>query len=168
MFDGGVPEQIHRFIASPPPPPPLPPHQPAAERSLPFPVSFTSFNTNHHMLNLDSRKIIHHHHYHYHRDIKDGGATSEWLGRTDHHDGDNHHHHHHHPWCSDEVLALLRFRSTVENWFPEFTWEHTSRYYIFTHIQKLLIIYMHQRIYISIYVYVYGHKHYSIYVYLLA
>ncbi|KFK26563.1 hypothetical protein AALP_AA8G265100 [Arabis alpina] len=123
MFDGGVPEQIHRFITSPPPPPPLPPHQPAAERSLPFPVSYTSFNTNHHMLNLDSRKIIHHHHFHHHHDIKDGGATSEWLVHTDHRDGDNHHH----PWCSDEVLALLGFRSTVENWFPEFTWEHTSR-----------------------------------------
>ncbi|CAN7080218.1 unnamed protein product [Brassica oleracea var. botrytis] len=128
MFDGGVPEQIHRFIASPQPPPPLPPHQPAAERSLPFPVSFASFNTNHqaHMLNLDGPKIIHHHHHHHHHDIKDSGATSEWMGHTDH-DGDNHSHHHHHPWCSDEVLALLRFRSTVENWFPEFTWEHTSR-----------------------------------------
>lgn len=132
MFGGGVPEQIHRFIASPPPPPPLPPHQPATERSLPFPVSFSSFNTNHqpqHMLSLDSRKIIHHHHHHHHHDIKDGGATTgEWIGQTDHDDSDNHHqHHHHHPWCSDEVLALLRFRSTVENWFPEFTWEHTSR-----------------------------------------
>ncbi|CAN7101683.1 unnamed protein product [Brassica rapa subsp. narinosa] len=130
MFDGGVPEQIHRFIASPQPPPPLPPHQPAAERSLPFPVSFASFNTNHqaHMLNLDGPKITHHHHHHHHHhhDIKDSSATSEWMGHTDH-DGDNHRHHHHHPWCSDEVLALLRFRSTVENWFPEFTWEHTSR-----------------------------------------
>ncbi|KAF8097950.1 hypothetical protein N665_0278s0012 [Sinapis alba] len=114
MFDGGVPEQIHQFIASPQPPPPLPPHQPAT-------VSFPSFNSNHqaqHMLSLDSRKIIHH-------GIKDAGVTSEWTGYTDH-DGDNHHHFHH-PWCSDEVLVLLRFRSTVENWFPEFTWELTSR-----------------------------------------
>ncbi|XP_019084000.1 PREDICTED: trihelix transcription factor GTL2-like isoform X1 [Camelina sativa] len=126
MFDGGVPEQIHRFIASPPPASPLPPHQSAAERSLPFPISFASYNTNHqaqHILSLDSRKIIHHHHHHHHHDIKDGGPTpAEWICHTDH-DGDNHHH----PWCSDEVLALLRFRSTVENWFPEFTWEHTSR-----------------------------------------
>ncbi|XP_021891239.1 trihelix transcription factor GTL2-like [Carica papaya] len=50
---------------------------------------------------------------------------------TDHH----HHHHHHHqlgdqdhqPWSSDEVLALLRIRSSMENWFPEFSWEHVSR-----------------------------------------
>ncbi|ESQ32299.1 hypothetical protein EUTSA_v10003841mg [Eutrema salsugineum] len=124
MFDDGeVPEQIQRFIASPPPPPPHLLHQPGAERSLPFPIPFASYNTNQAqlMLSLDSRKIIHHHDHHH--DIKDGGATSEWMG----HDGDNHHHHHHRQWCSDEVLALLRFRSTVENWFPEFTWEHTSR-----------------------------------------
>ncbi|CAL1356426.1 unnamed protein product [Linum trigynum] len=53
-----------------------------------------------------------------------------------------HHHHHHqqqqqqkiiteHPqaWSNEEVLALLRIRSTMElNWFPpEFTWEHVSR-----------------------------------------
>ncbi|CAN7125440.1 unnamed protein product [Brassica rapa subsp. narinosa] len=125
MFDGGVPEQIDQFIASPQPPPLLPPHQPATERSLPFPVSFASFNSNQqaqHMLSLDSGKIIHHQHHH---GIKDGGVSSEWIGHTDH-DGHNHRHFHH-PWCSDEVLALLRFRSTVENWFPEFTWELTSR-----------------------------------------
>ncbi|KAF2600253.1 hypothetical protein F2Q68_00012111 [Brassica cretica] len=106
MFDGGEPEQIDQFIASPQPPPLLPPHQPATERSLPFPVSFASFNSNHqvqHMLSLDSRKIIHHHHHH---GIKDGGVSSEWIGHTDH-DGHNHRHFHH-PWCSDEVLALLR------------------------------------------------------------
>lgn len=32
------------------------------------------------------------------------------------------------PWSNDEVLALLRIRSTMENWFPDFTWEHISRY----------------------------------------
>ncbi|CAK7340934.1 unnamed protein product [Dovyalis caffra] len=31
------------------------------------------------------------------------------------------------PWSNDEVLALLRIRSSLENWFPEFTWEHVSR-----------------------------------------
>ncbi|XVE62828.1 hypothetical protein DITRI_Ditri06bG0151400 [Diplodiscus trichospermus] len=33
----------------------------------------------------------------------------------------------HHPWSNDEVLALLRIRSSMENWLPEFTWEHVSR-----------------------------------------
>lgn len=32
-----------------------------------------------------------------------------------------------HPWSNDEVLALLRIRSSMENWFPDFTWEHVSR-----------------------------------------
>lgn len=35
------------------------------------------------------------------------------------------------PWSNDELLALLRIRSTMENWFPEFTWEHVSRYYTY-------------------------------------
>ena len=32
------------------------------------------------------------------------------------------------PWSNDEVLALLRIRSTMESWFPDFTWDHVSRY----------------------------------------
>ncbi|XP_050225022.1 trihelix transcription factor GTL2-like [Mercurialis annua] len=31
------------------------------------------------------------------------------------------------PWSNEEILALLRIRSSMENWFPEFTWEHVSR-----------------------------------------
>ncbi|PIN26593.1 Transcription factor GT-2 [Handroanthus impetiginosus] len=31
------------------------------------------------------------------------------------------------PWSNDEVLALLKLRSTMEIWFPDFTWEHISR-----------------------------------------
>ncbi|XP_044483559.1 trihelix transcription factor GTL2-like isoform X2 [Mangifera indica] len=31
------------------------------------------------------------------------------------------------PWSNEEVLALLRIRSSFENWFPEITWEHVSR-----------------------------------------
>ncbi|KAL3728132.1 hypothetical protein ACJRO7_032824 [Eucalyptus globulus] len=30
-------------------------------------------------------------------------------------------------WTSDEVLALFKIRSGMENWFPEFIWEHISR-----------------------------------------
>ncbi|XP_042989340.1 trihelix transcription factor GTL2-like [Carya illinoinensis] len=30
-------------------------------------------------------------------------------------------------WTNEEVIALLRIRSSMENWFPEFTWEHLSR-----------------------------------------
>jgi len=31
-------------------------------------------------------------------------------------------------WTNDELLALFRIRSTMENWFPEHTWDHVSRY----------------------------------------
>ncbi|KAI4302989.1 hypothetical protein MLD38_038671 [Melastoma candidum] len=30
------------------------------------------------------------------------------------------------PWTDEEVLALIRIRSGIENWFPEVTWEHVS------------------------------------------
>ncbi|KAK2637787.1 hypothetical protein Ddye_025594 [Dipteronia dyeriana] len=30
-------------------------------------------------------------------------------------------------WSNDEVLALLRIRSSLDNWFPEYTWAHVSR-----------------------------------------
>lgn len=31
------------------------------------------------------------------------------------------------PWSNDELLALLKVRSSMEIWFPDFTWEHVSR-----------------------------------------
>ncbi|KAI4298084.1 hypothetical protein MLD38_040466 [Melastoma candidum] len=33
----------------------------------------------------------------------------------------------HRLWNNDEVLALFRTRSSIENWFPEVAWEHVSR-----------------------------------------
>lgn len=41
------------------------------------------------------------------------------------------------PWSNDEVLALLKVRSSMEIWFPDFTWEHVSRCFYF----KLLVYY---------------------------
>lgn len=39
------------------------------------------------------------------------------------------------PWTNDEVLALLRIRSSIQSWLPDFTWEHVSRYRLdFTYI----------------------------------
>lgn len=34
-------------------------------------------------------------------------------------------------WSNEEILALLRIRSNMENWFPDFTWEYVSRYISF-------------------------------------
>ncbi|XP_065854780.1 trihelix transcription factor GTL2 [Euphorbia lathyris] len=31
------------------------------------------------------------------------------------------------PWTTDELLTLFRIRSSMENWFPDFTWDHVSR-----------------------------------------
>lgn len=35
----------------------------------------------------------------------------------------------HRPWSNDELLSLLKLRSTMEIWFPDFTWEHVSRFF---------------------------------------
>lgn len=40
---------------------------------------------------------------------------------------EDHHIIHHDQWSNDELLALLRIRSNIENCFPESTWEHVSR-----------------------------------------
>lgn len=32
-----------------------------------------------------------------------------------------------HPWSNEEVGALLKIGSSIENWFPDFTWDHVSR-----------------------------------------
>lgn len=45
-------------------------------------------------------------------------------------------------WSNEEVLALLRIRSNFENWFPEFTWEHVSRY-LFSFLCNLFNFYPH-------------------------
>ncbi|WOH14773.1 hypothetical protein DCAR_0934296 [Daucus carota subsp. sativus] len=31
------------------------------------------------------------------------------------------------PWSNDQVLSLLKIRSSMDSWFPDFTWEHVSR-----------------------------------------
>ncbi|XP_056168544.1 trihelix transcription factor GTL2 isoform X2 [Syzygium oleosum] len=154
MFDG-VPDQFHQFIASsrasslslplsfplqhasspPPPPPPL--------ASLNFPA-FDLYPPHHH----------HHHHHHHlqqppphflqplhqpptaqkdiiHEEIdgenslvpvnlgidqRDRSKLAEAATVDDDHQ-----------WTSDEVLALFKIKSSMENWFSEFTWEHVSR-----------------------------------------
>ncbi|KAL4035780.1 hypothetical protein IC575_004487 [Cucumis melo] len=40
---------------------------------------------------------------------------------------EDHHIIHYDQWSNDELLALLRIRSNIENCFPESTWEHVSR-----------------------------------------
>ena len=141
MFDE-VPDQFHQFLASA-----------AAARTTTLPLSFpplhnlassngfTSFdplftsNSHHHQVSpqLQQPHFLHSlHHQHQpgqknedkeentslvgmNMEIERGRSMSEPI--------DNHH-----PWSNDEVLELLRIRSSMENWIPEFTWEHVSRY----------------------------------------
>lgn len=141
MFDG-VPEQFHQFIASrasssplhlpplsaftfhgfdpfpnpnpsPPPPPPPPPHQ-----QLHF-LHHPSVLLHHKDVEEEEGK---------HTVNFDVGARADRpiLGAADHG-----------PWSNEEVVALLRIGSSMENWFPEFTWEHASRWVLYIHAEFL-------------------------------
>ncbi|GKV07319.1 hypothetical protein SLEP1_g19113 [Rubroshorea leprosula] len=118
MFDG-VPDQFHQFISSSIPaattlplPLPFPPPLHHASNSSPFPPAFdplyTSAPSNSHPLFLH-QKIS--------QEKEDNTLVGVNLEKQRSID----------PWSSEEVIALLRVRSSMENWFPEFTWDHVSR-----------------------------------------
>ncbi|KAE8729131.1 NIMA-related serine/threonine kinase 1 isoform 1 [Hibiscus syriacus] len=129
MFDGvPVSDQFHQFIGGG--------ATPAAATTLLLPLSFTSFDP----LFTSSSSNSHHHQpsqllqsLHQQKNSEDANTSlvamnmeiSERDQRSMAEPID--HHHQHQPWSNDEVLALLRVRSSMEAWFPEFTWEHVSR-----------------------------------------
>ncbi|KAH6820152.1 hypothetical protein C2S53_017453 [Perilla frutescens var. hirtella] len=118
MFDGG--EQFHQFIAS-------------SRTSLPIPLSFPlhgnpSFSAAfdpyapplHHqepppstaaknLTPIDSKHALVHKY-----PLISTNLALESERSTD-------------PWSNDELLSLLKVRSSMEIWFPDFTWEHVSR-----------------------------------------
>ncbi|KAJ7973464.1 Trihelix transcription factor [Quillaja saponaria] len=144
MFDGAS-DQFHQFIASSRNSIPLHHHH------LPFPLhassllppstfpnltpaSFDLYNSTsppHHQLPafpFQPNNLLHP--LHHHKDEEEEKAQNRCilsmnLDTTqiipdDHLQIDS--------WTNDEVLALLRIRSSMEcNWFPDFTWEHVSR-----------------------------------------
>ncbi|KAE8684181.1 NIMA-related serine/threonine kinase 1 isoform 1 [Hibiscus syriacus] len=143
MFDGvPVPDQFHQFIGG------------GASRTtartaatvtatLLLPLSFTSFDPL-----FTSSSNSHHHQppqllqsLHQQKNNEDDNtslvAMNMEINERDqrsmaeqidhHHRQQEQHHYQHQPWSNDEVLALLRVRSSMEPWFPEFTWEHVSR-----------------------------------------
>ncbi|KAL2478260.1 Trihelix transcription factor GTL2 [Forsythia ovata] len=128
MFDGMPADQFHQFIAS-------------SRTSLPIPLSFPlhgnpsfpSFDpfSSHHQLHLHLESSINNkvELEQDHEEQTSLISTNSVLQRerersmpettttrtTD-------------PgWTNNEVLALLRIRSNIENWFSDFTWEHVSR-----------------------------------------
>ncbi|XP_058770539.1 trihelix transcription factor GTL2 [Vicia villosa] len=133
MFDG-VPDQFHQFITPRTSSSSLPLH-------LPFPLStppnnnnnnntFPTFDPYNHQLplQLQPNNLLHPLHPHNNKDEPKDQTTPPSINNfqierdqrqilpqlVD-------------PWTNDEVLALLKIRSNMENWFPDFTWEHVSR-----------------------------------------
>uniref|UniRef100_A0A5B7BPK4 Putative trihelix transcription factor GTL2 n=1 Tax=Davidia involucrata TaxID=16924 RepID=A0A5B7BPK4_DAVIN len=126
MFDG-VPDQFHQFIASRTSLP-LPLSFPLHGSSPTFP-SFDPYPSHHHNQTVLQQshflQQLHHHQSPAHKDEEkeENSLLSTNLEPerersipmlVD-------------PWSNDEVLALLRIRSSMENWFPDFTWEYVSR-----------------------------------------
>ncbi|KAK6233019.1 hypothetical protein SCA6_003092 [Theobroma cacao] len=155
MFDG-VPDQFHQFIASSAAAAAAAAVAAARTTTLPLPLSFpplhlanssngfTSFDTlytsNSHnqvppQLQQQQPHFLHPLHPQHQTQKNEEKEENTGLVRMNMEierersmpESIDNHHHHHHPWSNDEVLALLRIRSSIENWFPEFTWEHVSR-----------------------------------------
>ncbi|CAI9770403.1 unnamed protein product [Fraxinus pennsylvanica] len=113
MFDGMQPgDQFHQFIAS-------------SRTSLPIPLSFPLHVSNpslvpsfdpfsSHQLHLQLESSLHHKIEQKHEEHRER-SMPETTTSTD-------------PgWSHNEILALLRIRSNIENWFSDFTWEQVSR-----------------------------------------
>ncbi|KAL5068647.1 hypothetical protein RYX36_019534 [Vicia faba] len=133
MFDG-VPDQFHQFITPRTSSSSLPLH-------LPFPLSTTPNNNNnntfptfdpynHHQLptlQLQPNNLLHPLHHHNNKDEPKEQTTPSINNFQIERDQRQILPQLVDPWTNDEVLALLKIRSNMENWFPDFTWEHVSR-----------------------------------------
>ncbi|KAK7337898.1 hypothetical protein VNO77_18488 [Canavalia gladiata] len=133
MFDGAA-EQFHEFIA--PTRTTLPLHlsfplhaSPTSNTFLPPPFDPYNPSHHHHQLPLQTNLLhpLHPHSSPTHKDHEQHKEPNNTIVASIHNierpqlpqltDS----------WTNDEVLALLRIRSSMENWFPELTWEHVSR-----------------------------------------
>ncbi|GFY92033.1 duplicated homeodomain-like superfamily protein [Actinidia rufa] len=129
MFDGVPAEQFHQFIASSRTSVhPLPLSFPLHGSTIQTFPSFDPFPSSHHQpLQLQPHLLPQLHHppttdkQEEEREVNSLLSTSLELERERSVPGPID------PWSSDEVLALLRIRSSMENWLPDCTWEHVSR-----------------------------------------
>lgn len=118
MFDG-VPEQFHQFIA----PRTTLPHL------LSFPPPFDAYNPSHHHLPLPPQpppNLLHPLLLKDEQLKQEENSINLEINERERQLGE------HEPelidsWTNDEVLALLKIRSSMDTWFPELTWEHVSR-----------------------------------------
>ncbi|XP_039048913.1 trihelix transcription factor GTL2-like [Hibiscus syriacus] len=124
MFDG-LPDQFIGAVSA---------SSATARTTALLPLSFTSFDSLYITSSSNS-----HHHYHQlppqllqplHQQQKNNEESSSLVTmNTEINERDQRSmaepidnlHHHHQPWSNDEVLALLRVRSSMETWFPQFT-----------------------------------------------
>ncbi|XP_047338493.1 trihelix transcription factor GTL2-like isoform X2 [Impatiens glandulifera] len=128
MFDEMPQEHFHQFIASSRPQPSPPPPPPSTTTQLP-PSIFSSTTANfplfdHHPnypshLHLQSQFLLHQLHHKNDQDHQ-SQSQSQMISSGLEIERDDR-------WTNDEVLELLRIRSNMENWFPDFTWNHVSR-----------------------------------------
>ncbi|XP_047315975.1 trihelix transcription factor GTL2 [Impatiens glandulifera] len=139
MFDG-MPEQFHQFITSSRPPvtSQLPPSFSllhggvGASSGGGTSISIPPFGQPYpNSLQLQPQLLLHQLHHHHNKNDQDHEKEADV--------DDDHHHHHQNQmgreivgeprdlWTNEEVLELLRIRSSMENWFPDFTWNHVSR-----------------------------------------
>ncbi|KAL2950059.1 hypothetical protein AAZX31_20G210000 [Glycine max] len=126
MFDG-VPDQFHQFIT---PRTSLPLHLPfplhtsgGTPNTTTFPSNFDPYN-HPHQLPLQPNNLLHPLH---HKDEDKEENTTVPMNLEIQRDQRQQLPELIDPWNNDEVLALLRIRSSMESWFPELTWEHVSR-----------------------------------------
>ncbi|KAE9619014.1 hypothetical protein Lal_00047769 [Lupinus albus] len=130
MFDG-VPDQFHQFITQRTSLPlhlPFPLHSSAVPSNSTF-HSFDPYNPLPHQLPLQLQPNLLHqlHHQHQPSTHKEHEAEKEEHGTVPMNFEIDQRDQSIDPWTNDEVLALLRIRSSMESWFPELTWEHVSR-----------------------------------------
>ncbi|XP_022897826.1 trihelix transcription factor GTL2-like, partial [Olea europaea var. sylvestris] len=110
MFDDMQPgDQFHQFMAS------SRTSLPIIPLSFPNPTLVPSFDPfSSHQLHLQLESSVNHKVEQEHEEQRERSM----LGTTISTDPE---------WSHNEILALLRIRSNIENWFSDFTWEHVSR-----------------------------------------
>ncbi|KAL0464208.1 UNVERIFIED_CONTAM: Trihelix transcription factor GTL2 [Sesamum latifolium] len=118
MFDGVPSDQFHQFLAS------------RTSSLLPIPLSFAAYD--HPYASLHSPTLHQHQESPHKKFIHDENPTAALIPTTSLGLEGERSRSMDHPspsttWSNDEVLALLRLRSSMEMWFPDFTWEHVSR-----------------------------------------
>ncbi|XP_075477477.1 LOW QUALITY PROTEIN: trihelix transcription factor GTL2-like [Primulina tabacum] len=98
MFNGVPSDEFHRFISS---------------RNSSLPIPLHAFSDNFNPFSSPSPSSL----QQFQRQesvVKNVGKQLQRDGSMD-------------PWSADELLALLKVRSSMENWFPDMSWELVSR-----------------------------------------